>query len=140
MKTLRTTLSSLLFGLLLLGATSTMQSCNKFDKVGLDNATNLATSLTDLMGKAATSKFSANSDAIKNVTDALANAVKHAESVKKNKEIASSWTTLQNELVLPFLARWKDKGMLDKDVVKEATAQVTKSLEAIKKAELARKK
>ncbi|MBC7777183.1 MAG: hypothetical protein H7246_17255 [Phycisphaerae bacterium] len=139
MKTFRNSLSSLMLGLLLLGAASTLQSCSKFDKVGLDNATNLSTMLTDLMGKAATSKFSANSEAIKKVSDALANAVKHAEGVKKNKEIAASWTTLQSDLVTPFLARWKDKGMLDKDVVKEATAQVTKSLDAIRKAELARK-
>ena len=139
MKTFRNTLTSLMFGFLLLSAASTMQSCNQFDKIGLDNATNLATALTDLMGKAATSKYSANSDAIKKVSDALASAAKHAESRKKNKEIATSWTTLQTELVTPFLTRWKEKGMLDKDLVKEATAQVTKSLEAIKKAELARK-
>jgi len=139
MKTFRNTLSSLMFGFLLFSAASTTQSCNKFDQLGLDNATNLATSLTDLMGKAATSKYSANSDAIKKVSDALTSAVKHAESRKKNKEIASSWATLQSELVTPFLARWKEKEILNKDVVSEATAQVTKSLEAIKKAEMARK-
>jgi len=139
MKILRSTLSSLMFGFLLLGAASTMQSCTKFDKLGLDNASNLAASLTELMSKAATSKFSANSDGIKKVSDALNNAVKHAEGKKMNKAIAESWKTLQNELVTPFLARWKEKGMLDKDVVKIASEQVSKSLEAIKKAELARK-
>ncbi len=138
MKTFRNTLSSLMFGFLLLTAASTIQSCSKFDKIGFDNAANLTNSLPELMSKA-TGKYSANTDAIKKVSDALANAVKHAESRKKNKEIAESWKTLQNELVNPFLARWKEKGMLDKDLVKESTAQVSKSLEAIKKAELARK-
>lgn len=116
-----------------------MQSCTKFDKIGLDNATNLATSLTELMGKA-TGKYTAHTDAIQQVSTALSNAVKHAESRKKNLEIAEAWKTLQNDLVAPFLTRWKEKGSLDKDFVKEATTQVAKSLEAIKKAELARKK
>ncbi|MFN0174071.1 MAG: hypothetical protein ACKVU0_05435 [Saprospiraceae bacterium] len=138
MKTFRSALNTLMFGLLLFTAAGTIQSCNKFDKAGFDNAANLSSSLQELMSKA-TSKFSANSDAIKKVSDALANAVKHAESRKRNTEIAESWKTLQNELVNPFLARWKEKGMLDKDLVTESTAQVTKSLEAIKKAELARK-
>lgn len=139
MKTFHSILNSWMFGFLLLGAASAMQSCTKFDKVGLDNATNLSTELTSLMSKASTSKYTSNTEATKKVSDALAKAVQHAESVKRNKEIATSWTTLQDDLVIPFLARWKDKGMLDKDVVKESTAQVTKSLEAIKKAEMARK-
>jgi hypothetical protein len=119
--------------------TSTQQSCTKFDKTGLENASNLASSLTELMAKAPTSKFSANSEAIKKVSDALTSAVSHAENKKNNQEIAGAWKTLQNELVTPFLSRWKEKGMLDADVVKFASAQVAKSLEAIKKAELARK-
>ncbi len=136
---MRNSLHALLLGLLLLGATGTMQSCTKFDKIGLDNATNLATSLTELMGKA-TGKYTAHTDAIQQVSNAVSNAVKHAESRKRNLEIAEAWKTLQNDLVAPFLARWKEKGSLDKDFVKEATTQVSKSLEAIKKAELARKK
>ena len=103
MKTLRSSLNSLMFGFLLLGAANTMQSCTKFDKLGLDNATNLSASLTELMSKAATSKFSANSDGIKKVTDALNNAVKHAEGKKKNQAIAESWKTLQNGV---FAASW----------------------------------
>lgn len=139
MKTLRSTFGMFMFGFLLLSTAATMQSCNKFDKVGLDNATNLMASLSDLMGKA-TGKYASNSDAIKKVSDALSAAVQHAQARKNNKEIAASWKALQDELVNPFLARWKEKGMLDKDVVKEASAQVTSSLEAIKKAELSRKK
>lgn len=139
MKTIHKSLYSMVFGLFLLGASSTIQSCSKFDKVGLENATNLSTSLSELMSKSASSKYSANADAIKKVTESLSNAVKHAESVKKNMEIASAWTSLQNELVLPFLSRWKEKGMLDADYVKAATEQVSKSLEAIKKAEQSRK-
>lgn len=138
MKTFRTTLTWLLCGFLL---ASTMQSCSpKFDKIGLDNCTNLMSSLSDLIGKSATSKYSANSDAIKKASDALDSAVKHAEGVKKNKEIAEAWKTLQNDLVTPFLTRWKEKGMLDKEVAKESAAQIAKSLEAIKKAEMSKKK
>lgn len=139
MKSLRNLFQAFTLGLLLVGTCTGLQSCQKFDKIGLENATNMATTLSDLMGKA-TGKYSANTEAIKKASDALAIAVKHAETKKKNKEIAEAWRTLQNDLVTPFLARWKEKGMLDKDFVKEATAQVTKSLEAIKKAEMARKK
>lgn len=139
MKPFSSTFNAWMIGFLILSA-ATMQSCTKFDKVGLDNATNLSSDLSSLMSKASTSKYTANTEAIKKVSDALASAVQHAEGVKRNKEIASSWTTLQDDLVIPFLARWKEKGMLDKDVVRESTAQVSKSLDAIKKAELARKK
>ena len=135
-KTLKTNVLPFALGFLLFSA---MQSCSKFDKVGLDNVTNLSTALSELMGKA-TGKYSANTAAITKVTAALDSAVKHAAGVKKNTEIAEAWKTLQTDLVAPFLARWKEKGMLDKDVVKEATTQVTKSLEAIKKAEMAKKK
>lgn len=139
MRTFRSTLNTLMFGFLLLGATSLTQSCNRFDNIGYGNATNLATALTDLMAKA-TGKYDNNTEAISKVKDGLTKAVSHAAGRKNNKEIATAWQTLQDDLVTPFLDRWKDKGMLDKDYVKEATAQVSKSLEAIKKAELARKK
>lgn len=137
MKTLYNKLCWLALGLLLVAA----PACSaKFDKTGLDNVTNLSTALSDLMGKAATSKFSAQSDAIKKVSADLDKAVQYAAGKKKNKEVAEAWKTLQNDLVTPFLDRWKEKGMLDKDFVKESTAQVTKSLDAIKKAEMAKKK
>lgn len=139
MRTFRNTLNTLMFGFLLLGAASMTQSCNRFDNVGLGNATNLATALSDLMAKA-TSKYSGHTEAINKVKDALSKAVSHAAGRKNNTEIATAWKTLQDELVTPFLDRWKDKETLDKDYVREATAQVSKSLEAIKKAELARKK
>lgn len=139
MKTFRNTLTTTMFGLLLLGTASMTQSCNRFDKEGYGNATNLATALTDLMAKA-TGKYSSHADAINKVKDALSKAVSHAAGRKNNAEIATAWKTLQDELVAPFLNRWKDKEMLDKDYVKEAAAQVNRSLEAIKKAELARKK
>jgi hypothetical protein len=137
MKTLYNSIGWLALGFLLVAA----PACSaKFDKTGLDNVTNLGTALSELMGKAATSKFSAQSDAVKKVSDDLEKAVQHAAGKKKNKEVAEAWKTLQGELVAPFLERWKEKGMLDKDFVKEATAQVTKSLDAIKKAEMAKKK
>ena len=137
MKAFRNTLHTLMLGFLLLGVAG-LQSCSTFDKVGLDNATNLSTTLTELMGKA-TSKYSSQSDAVQKVTSALDAAVKYAQGVKNNTEIAQSWKSLQSEIVAPFFARWKEKGTLDKDFIKEATAQVTKSLEAIRKAELSRK-
>lgn len=128
------------FGFLLSITALGTQSCSaKFDPAGLENAKNLATALPELMNKAATSKYSANTEAIQKVTTEIENAAKHAEGQKKNKNIAQSWRTLQSDIVTPFFARWKEKGMLDKDVVKESVSQATDSLNAIKKAEMAKK-
>lgn len=130
----RSTPLLLALGLLVFSTTPLLQSCAAApDPVGLQNATNLSTRLTTLMGKA-TEAFSKHSDDIKKVSADLLKAEEHAAAQKKNAEIASSWKILRTEQVEPFLLRWKE-GKLDKDFVKEATAQVQKSLDAIKKAE-----
>lgn len=128
------------FGLVLFSVTSTMQSCTpQFDQVGLDNVTNLGGQLTQLMGKA-TEPFGKHSESVKKILDDLGSAANHAGSQKRNSEIAQSWKILANDLATPFFNRWKEKGFLDKDFVKEAVGQVGKSLDAIKKAEMAKKK
>ena len=130
----------LTFGLVLFSVTTTMQSCSaKFDQVGLDNVTNLGGQLTQLMGKA-TEPFGKHSEAVTKLLGDLGGAVTHAAGQKKNDEIAKSWKILTDELAVPFFDRWKEKGILDKDYVKEAAGQVGKSLDAIKKAEMAKKK
>ena len=130
----------LTFGLVLFSVTTTMQSCSaKFDQVGLDNVTNLGGQLTQLMGKA-TEPFGKHSESVTKLLGDLSAAVTHAASQKKNDEIAKSWKILNDELAVPFFDRWKEKGILDKDYVKEAAGQVGKSLDAIKKAEMAKKK
>ena len=129
----------LALGIFVFASTTNMACSPKFDQTAVDNVTNLRTLLTDLMGHA-THSFASHSAEIKKVTDALDKAVAHANATKGNKAIADSWNTLKDDLVTPFLARWKEKGSLDKDFVKEATTQVTKSLDAIKKAEMGKKK
>jgi hypothetical protein len=131
----------LLFGLLITTASATMlPSCMApYDAMGTENVNSIATKLPALMGKA-TEAYTKNEAEVTSLTSDLDKAVAHAASMKKNKEVAESWRLLQTELVAPFLARWKDKGKLDKDFIKEATTQVTKSLDAIKKAEMGKKK
>lgn len=134
--------NTLLFslGFLLFSATTTtMQSCSpKFDQVGLDNVTNLGGQLTQLMGKAV-EPYGKHSDSVTKLLGDLDGAATHAAGQSRNDEIAKSWNILNNDLAKPFFSRWKEKGLLDKDYVKEAVGQVGKSLDAIKKAEMAKK-
>ena len=140
MKTFRTAPLFLALGLLLFSSTTLLQSCAaSYDATGLQNATNLSTKLTTLMGKAATSTYASNKSDIEAVTADLVKAEQHSTAQKRNAEIAKSWMILRTEQVEPFLLRWKE-GKQDKDFVKEATAQVQKSLDAIKKAEQGKNK
>lgn len=120
-------------------STLTMQSCAaKFDQAGLDNVTNLGTKLTDLMGKA-TEPFGKHSKAVASLLEEMGKATEHAAGQKKNKEIAEQWKILTNDVAKPYFDRWKEKGVLDKDFVKETVGIAGKSLDAMKKAELAKK-
>ena len=110
------------------------------DDYALTSLTNLKTALGDLMGKATTSPYSKNTAAITKVQEALSKAAMQAESLKNNKDMAKAWKTLADGLVAPFLAKWKEKETLSAAFVKEATDQVTKSLDAILKAEMGKKK
>ncbi|MEO6758943.1 MAG: hypothetical protein ABIO24_05770 [Saprospiraceae bacterium] len=125
---------ALLLGILFFSGATLLQSCISSDPAGLQNATNLSTRLVTLMNKAVASTFSTNSNEIKEVAAELAKAEEHASMQKRNKAIANQWKILRTEQVEPFLTRWKE-AKLDKDYVKEAVAQVTKSLDAIRKAE-----
>lgn len=128
------------FSLFLFTVTSTMQSCSPgFDQAGLDNVTNLGGQLTQLMGKA-TEPYGKHTESVTKLLGDLGAATTHAAGQKRNDEIAKSWKILNDELATPFFNRWKEKGILDKDYVKEAVGQVGKSLDAIKKAEMAKKK
>lgn len=130
----------LAFGLVLFSTTTTMQSCSPtFDQMGLDNITNLGGKLTDLMAKAV-EPYGKHAAAVVSLLGDLDKAAEHAAGQKRNKEIANSWGILKTEQAMPFFERWKEKGVLDKDFVKESVGQVGKSIDAIKKAELAKKK
>lgn len=127
-------------GLLFVGSMVTVSSCvASFDAMSMENVTSISKKLPDLMGKATESYSKHEADATSLLSD-IGKAATHAASLKKNKEVAESWKILQNDLVAPFFARWKEKGKLDKDFIKEAAMQVSKSLDAIKKAESAKKK
>lgn len=130
----------LALGFVLFATMTTMQSCSpSFDQAGLDNITNIGGKLTDLMAKA-TEPYGKHEAAVAKIMNELTQAADHAAAQKRNKEITTSWNTLKNELAMPFFDRWKSKGVLDKDVVKESVGQAGKSIDAIKKAELAKKK
>jgi hypothetical protein len=130
----------LVLGLLLASTATTLQSCSpRFDAIGSQYVNTLASALPDLMGKATGSFADHKADVEKLLAD-VAQAATHAAAIKRNREVAESWKLLQNDLVAPFFNSWKDKGKLDKDFVKEASAQVKKSLAAIKRAEDGKRK
>ncbi|MCB0528108.1 MAG: hypothetical protein KDC61_11445 [Saprospiraceae bacterium] len=130
----------LCFGFVLVSAMTTFQACSPaFDQAGLDNVTNLGSKLTDLMAKA-TEPYGKHEVAVNALRTELGLAAEHAASQKRNKEIAEAWMALKNELATPFFDRWKEKGLLNIEVIKESVGQVGKSIDAIKKAELAKRK
>lgn len=130
----------LAFGLLTFASVANMSCTPRYSQEAIDSAKNLKTALTDLMGKASTSPYSKNTAAITKVQESLNKAVSQAEGIRNNAEIAKAWKTLAEGLVAPFLAKWKEKETLSAAFVKEATDQVTKSLDTILKAEMGKKK
>jgi len=127
----------LALGIFVFASTTNMACSPKFDQMGVDNVKNISTKVTGLMGKA-TGPY--NEPAAADLLSDLDKAQAHAAGIKGNKSIAESWKVLKDDLVAPFLMKWKEKGKLDAPFVKEATAQVVKSLDAIKKAEMGKKK
>ncbi|MCA0238903.1 MAG: hypothetical protein LCH81_21195 [Bacteroidetes bacterium] len=131
---------SLLVGLSIAASAALLPACMApYDAMGTEYVNSISTKLPALMNKA-TEAYSKHETEVSSLNSELDKVVAHAASMKKNKEVAESWRLLQTDLVAPFIARWKDKGKLDKDFIKEATMQVTKSLDAIKRAEAAKKK
>jgi predicted RNase H-like nuclease len=132
--------SKLLLFAVLLNSSVVFQSCSsKYDMTSVSNVSNIATKLPALMGKA-TGKYSENEGSITSMMADITKAYDHSAGLKKNKEIANQWLIFKNELAQPFFDRWKDKGKLDKDFIKEAVSQVKGGLDAIEKAEKAKKK
>lgn len=134
-------LPTLLLGLFLGNMSLGLQSCAsaKFDQKALDNVTMLAQKLPALMEKATKPYKDSESEAtvlLKSISDAQA----YAAGIKKNKEIAEQWRILRDDLVQPYLNRWKEKGKLDKDFVAPAVKQVKDALASIERAEKAKKK
>lgn len=137
---LKTNTLSMLVALSIGASLTAIPACMApYDAIGMENVTSITTKLPAVMEKA-TEAYSKNEADVKSVTADLDKAVSHAASMKKNKEVAEAWRILQSDLAAPFFARWKEKGKLDKDFVKEAVTQVKKSLDSIKKSETAKKK
>jgi predicted RNase H-like nuclease len=133
-------MSNLLVFALLLSTPLTFQSCSaRYDLTSVSNVSNIAAKLPALMGKA-TGKYSDNESSVTSLMSDLTKAYEHSAGLKKNKEIANQWLIMKNELAQPFFDRWKDKGKLDNDFIKEAVKQVKGGMDAIEKAEKAKQK
>lgn len=132
--------SALIFGLFLLGSGLFLQSCSpKYDMVAVENVTKLSASLPPLMEKAV-GKYSDHEEAVQTALSDVNKAYERSFGTKKNGEIAEQWRIFRDDIAKPFFDKWKEKGKLDKDFIKEAAKQVKASLDAIEKAERAKKK
>jgi hypothetical protein len=124
------------FGLFLV----TTPACSpKIDPVGIQNASNISTKLSELMNKANTA-FGPNATAVSTLLTEINTAYEHAKSVKRNKEIAEAWRILKDETVTPFFDKWKKDGTLNPELVKESVTTATKSINAILNAEKSKRK
>jgi hypothetical protein len=133
-------LSKLLVFAILLSTAVSFQSCSAgYDMISVQNVSNLATKIPALMGKA-TGNYSDNASSVTSILKDIDSAYEHSKGLKKNKEIANQWLIFKNELAQPFFDRWKDKGKLDKEYVAEYVKQIKGGLDAIEKAEKAKKK
>ncbi len=106
----------------------------RIDTVAIENAKNLAKNVPALMLKA-TKAYSENEPEVKAIVASLTAAYDRAAATPKNKEVTEQYRLLRDKMVQPFLDRWKEKGKLDKDFVKEATDQVKSAIASIIRAE-----
>jgi hypothetical protein len=126
---------------LFLGLMALAPSCSpKFCPDCLKQVKDLSVSLPAVMNLASKPYDDAAESKIAGVTKQLIDASAMAATFKRNKDLAEAYRILKDELTLPFFARWKEKGKLDKDYVKAAVMQVSDSLKAIEKAESAKQK
>lgn len=132
---------ALLLGITLAGFGAGLSSCAsaQFSQAALDNSVSLGKDLPALMNKA-TKAYSENETEANALLAKVNDAYTLASSFKKNKDISEQWRILRDDLVQPFLTRWKEKGKLDKDFVKPAAEQVKSALAAIERAERAKPK
>lgn len=132
-------LSMLLWSVMLAGLTTGITSCvgARFDQTALENANMLSEKLPALMDKAI-KPFKDNETEVNALIKSLNDAYDRANATKKNKEVAEQWRIVRDDMVKPFMDRWKEKGKLDKDFIKAATTQVKDSLAAIARAEKAK--
>jgi len=131
----------LFWGLMLAGLSAGLTSCvgARFDQVALDNTTALSTQLPALMSKA-TGAFATHEAEAQSLLTKITDAYNHALSTKKNKDVAEQWRILRDDLVQPFITRWKESGKLSKAVVDVSTNQVKDALASITRAEKAKPK
>ncbi|MCC6460346.1 MAG: hypothetical protein IT260_07730 [Saprospiraceae bacterium] len=132
---------ALLLSITLAGFGAGLSSCAsaQFSQTALDNSVSLGKDLPVLMNKA-TKAYSDNETEANALLAKVNDAYTLAASFKKNKDVAEQWRILRDDLVQPFLTRWKEKGKLDKDFIRPAAEQVKSALGAIERAEKAKPK
>lgn len=105
----------------------------KYDKVAYQQATSLKVDSLALMEKA-TSAYSENENAVKDLNVKIDKAYEYAKGRPKNKIITKQWSIMKDperNLLGGFLARWKEKGILSKTFVTEAKGNVSLGFDQI---------
>lgn len=134
-------LPMLTWGILFTGLSVGLGSCvgARFDQVAVDNASMLGSKLPALMEKA-TKPYKDNEAEAQSLVAKVSDAYNHAAAAAKNKDVAEQWRLLRDDLVQPFINRWKEKSKLDKDFITPAVKQVNDALAAIERAEKSKPK
>lgn len=124
-----------------LGLMLTVQTgCSpKFDQFAYENVKKLGTELPKLMNLAS-KPYTQQQEQVALVKKMLMEAESYTTTSKRNKDLTEAYRILSRDLVEPYLARWQEKGTLDKDFIKQAVMQVTSSLDAIERAEKSKRK
>jgi hypothetical protein len=136
-------MKTLITRLLLLGfvASLSLPACVgvRFDGVALSNVTSIRNDLPTVLSTAATKPYKDAEKDVTKVLDKIEKGYSHAQATKKNQDVAEQWRLLRDEMVQPFVTRWKEKGKLDKDFVGPAVKQVQDALAAIERTERAKR-
>lgn len=132
-------MKTLFVPLLLLGL---LTSCAgvRYDRVAWDNVNGIIHEVPTLLDHAAQDPYSKHETAVNKALEKINTGYTHAAATKKNQDVAEQWRVLRDEMVVPFVNRWKEKGgKLDKDFVTPATKQIKDALLAIERTESAKR-
>lgn len=131
----------LFFALILAAGCLLVPACSPcYQMTSVEKTEKINTNLPALMQKASNTTYESVEAQWVLLKNDIDSAIDAAKAVKRNKDVAEMWRIFRDEQVNVFAERWKEKGKLDKDFVKEYTNSVKKSLASILRAEKEKRK
>lgn len=106
----------------------------RYSPAAVETVRKISTALPALMEKA-TAPYDNHKADVDALIAELDKAQSDAAAIKRNKEVAEQWRLLRDDVVKPYVNRWKEKGALSAALVKPAVESAKKSLASILRAE-----